>query len=74
MKPIIVFVENGKIIMTPEEFKKHMDDAYQKGYSDASSINGTWTNTPSPRNPAGWWEKITYSGSATNTTNNSINE
>ena len=52
MKHIIVFVEDGKIIMTPEEFKKHMDDAYYRGYSDASSITTTYVNT-SP-----WWEQV----------------
>ena len=43
MKPIIIMVENGKINMTFDEFKKHMDDSYQQGYRDASPI--TFTNS-----------------------------
>ena len=53
MSPIIVFVENGKIVMTPNEFKTYMNEAYTKGYTDGSSITYSSTSNTTP-----WWETI----------------
>lgn len=39
MKPIIITINDGKISMTVAEFKKHIEDAYQQGYKDATSVS-----------------------------------
>ena len=52
MKPIIITIQDNKIIMDINEFKKHIDDAYNQGYRDASSITcSTSTNR--------WWNDLT---------------
>ena len=52
MKPIIIGVtKDGKVDMTLDEFRKHMDDAYWQGYRDNTSSltvsngNGKWWDT-----------------------------
>ena len=54
MKPIIIGVtKDGKVDMTLDEFRKHVDDAYWQGYRDNTSsliaTNGSdkwWNTTP----------------------------
>lgn len=54
MKPIIIGVtKDGKVDMTLDEFRKHMDGAYWQGYQDnTSSLTQTisdgkwWNNQP----------------------------
>ena len=50
MKPIIITIKDNKISMSVEEFKKHIEDAYQQGYHDASSI--------STLNNPYWWRDL----------------
>lgn len=52
MKPIIIGItKDGKVDMTLDEFRKHMDDAYWQGYRDNTSSltvtngNGKWWDT-----------------------------
>ena len=52
MKPIIIGItKDGKVDMTLDEFRKHMDDAYWQGYRDSTSSltvtngNGKWWDT-----------------------------
>ena len=51
MKPIVIFKgvnSNGKIELTPEEFKKYVEDAYENGYKDGNktvTYAPTWTWT-----------------------------
>ena len=57
MKPIIITIKDNKISMSVEEFKKHIEDAYQQGYHDASSISAT-------NNPY-WWRDLKCNSSTT---------
>ena len=59
MKPIVIVVENGKIVMTPDEFKKHMSDAYNAGYIDGTNIYSN-TTTLNVTDSNKWWECVTY--------------
>ena len=52
MKPIIIEIKDKKIVMDVNEFKKHIEDAYQQGYQDGSSIS---TTADSPY----WWRYLT---------------
>ena len=64
MKPIIIAINNGKISMTIDEFKKHIEDAYQQGYKDGSS-SLTTVNDPF------WWRYLngnTQTGTISTTT------
>ena len=55
MKPIIIGVtKDGKVDMTLDEFRKHMDDAYWQGYRDNTS-SLTVTNGNSK-----WWDTQPY--------------
>lgn len=54
MKPIIIGVnKDGKVEMTLDEFRKHMDDAYWQGYRDNSLSSSTNGNGK-------WWETQPY--------------
>ena len=57
MKPIIITIKDNKISMSVEEFKKHIEDAYQQGYHDASSISTS-------NNPY-WWRDLNCYPTAT---------
>lgn len=62
MKPVIITLNSdGKVVMTADEFKRHMDSAYNQGWSDGN-CSGTTINYP--YSPNQWW----YSINATNTT------
>ena len=73
MKPIIIEIKDNKIVMNVNEFKKHIEDAYNQGYKDASSISTVVYDDPY------WWRKLTCDGTSitTNTTtldtNNTLN-
>lgn len=51
MKPIVIEVKDGKVIMDVHEFKKHIEYAYQQGRSDGSS--SLTYNDPH------WWRQLT---------------
>ena len=54
MKPIIIGVnKDGKVEMTLDEFRKHMDDAYWQGHRDGSLTGSTNGN-------GRWWETQPY--------------
>lgn len=65
MKPIIITIKDNKISMSVEEFKKHIEDAYQQGYHDASSIH---TST----NPY-WWRDLNCNLNSTLVGNSTLN-
>lgn len=52
MKPIIIAIKDNSVVMTIEEFKKYIDDAYHQGYRDASSITTTYNDNQ-------WWKYLT---------------
>ena len=51
MKPIVITVQDNKILMDINEFKKHINDAYDQGFRDASSITSSQSNR--------WWNELT---------------
>ncbi len=55
MKPIIIGItQSGKVDMSLDEFRKHMDEAYWQGYRDnTSSLTSTNGNTK-------WWDTQPY--------------
>lgn len=57
MKPIVIEVKDGKVIMDVHEFKKYIEDAYQQGRSDGSS--SLTYNDPY------WWRHLTTNVSDT---------
>lgn len=67
MKPVIVGItKDGKVDMTFEEFRKHMDDAYKQGHDDnslfplpSSSVCGSGSGTHNK-----WWEQAYYTCNA----------
>ena len=65
MKPIIIAINDGKISMTVDEFKKHIEDAYQQGYKDGSS-SLTTVNDPY------WWRYLTTNTNTNQATDHSI--
>lgn len=59
MKPVIITLNSdNKVVMSVEEFKRHMDEAYNQGYSDSSI-----TATPYYGNNK-WWYGVTCNGNA----------
>lgn len=62
---IIATKENGKIVMTEEEFRKYIQDSYNEGYEEGkrSNSNFTWplNTTPYPAEPL----PITYCNTTT---------
>lgn len=64
MKPVIITLNsNGKVVMSVDEFKRHMDAAYNQGYSDGNYTNATITAQPYNQR---WWYDVTCSGEALN--------
>ena len=62
----IIEIKDNKIVMEVNEFKKHIEDAYNQGYKDGSSISTVVYDDPY------WWRKLTCNGTsitALNTTN-----
>lgn len=54
MKPIVIGItKDGKVDMTLDEFRKHIDDAYWQGYRDNTSSTLTNGNEK-------WWEGSFY--------------
>lgn len=54
MNPIIIGItKDGKVDMTLDEFRKHMDDAYYQGYRE-----NTFSLTATNDNYNKWWERI----------------
>ena len=63
MKPVIITLNSdNKVVMSVEEFKRHMGSAYNQGYSDGQS---TTITTPYYGNQR-WWTDITCSDSTNN--------
>lgn len=64
MKPVIITINSdGKVVMSVDEFKRHMDSAYNQGYSDGNSTHSiTYLNANKP-----WWEDLTINGGLTTT-------
>ena len=61
MKPIIITVNSdNKVVMSVEEFKRHMDTACSKGYSDGCSTCSI-TTTPYYDNNK-WWKDVSCNG------------
>ena len=56
MKPVIITLNSdGKVVMSVDEFKRHMDNAYNQGYSDGNSSHSiAYYNAPK-----NWWEDLT---------------
>lgn len=58
MKPIVIAVENGKIVLTKEQFEKYLSDAYEEGKRDGTvTVPYLPTNFPSdnPYKPYVTW-------------------
>lgn len=56
MKPIVIVTDgNGKVIMTVEELKKVLDDAFEQGKAAGTTNIHTHTNTY-----RGWWNEPYY--------------
>ena len=56
MKPVIITLNSdGKVVISVDEFKRHMDAAYNQGYTDGqySSITITTYN-----NTNQWWKDV----------------
>ena len=65
MKPVIITLNlDNKVVMSVEEFKRHMDAAYNQGYSDGNSAVAI-ASTPYNQK---WWYDVTCNGTALNTT------
>lgn len=65
MKPVIITLNSdNKVVMSVEEFKRHMDAAYNQGYSDGNSAATTLAATPYNKK---WWYDVTCNGQALNT-------
>lgn len=62
MKPVIITLNSdNKVVMSVEEFKRHMDAAYNQGYSDGNSAATTITTTPYNQK---WWYDVTCSNAS----------
>ena len=60
MKPIIIGVtKDGKVDMTIEDFRKHMNDAYNQGYND-NSLTSSLSNLYGSDTNSKWWENLQY--------------
>ena len=56
MKPVIITLNSdNKIVMSVEEFKRHMDAAYNQGYSDGCSTSSITTQPYYDK----WWYGVT---------------
>lgn len=65
MKPVIITLNSdNKVVMSVEEFKHHMDAAYNQGHSDGTMASATITY---PSNANKWWYDVTCNGSVLNT-------
>ena len=62
MKPIIIEIKDNKIVMDVNEFKKHIEDAYQQGYSDGNSAGTITYNDPY------WWRYLSPTITCTDST------
>ena len=71
MKPVIITLNSdNKVVMSVDEFKRHMDAAYNQGYSDGNSAATTITATPYNQR---WWYDVTCNNtSLTDYANNHI--
>lgn len=58
MKPIIITIKDNNVVMSIEEFKKHINDAYHQGYQDGSL-------TLSNANDNHWWKYLTCNDTLT---------
>lgn len=58
MKPIVITIQDNKIMMSIDEFKKHINDAYDQGFRDASSITSSQSNR--------WWNELYVGNSSIN--------
>lgn len=56
MKPIIIEIKDNKIVMDVNEFKKHIEDAYNQGYKDGSSVGTVIYDDPY------CWRRLTCNG------------
>ena len=43
MKPMVIKVENGRVDITYEEFKKYVDEVYKEGYEDGKKSIPSYT-------------------------------
>lgn len=61
MKPVIIFVKNrtkdGKIILTENELKEVLEEAYAQGYEDAKEKYEFTLTAPDTTD---WWKKYPY--------------
>lgn len=62
MKPIIIEINDNKIVMDVNEFKKHIEDAYNQGYKDGSSVGTVIYDDPY------WWRRLTCNGTSITST------
>jgi hypothetical protein len=71
MKPVIITLNSdGKVVMSVEEFKRHMDEAYNQGYTDGTAASTTITY---PYNSNKWWYGVSSITTANTLTTDSIN-
>lgn len=60
MKPVIVALNsNDKVVMSMDEFKSHMDAAYNQGYNDGFAYASTTITIDNATQP--WWQDLTVS-------------
>ena len=52
MRPIVITIKDDNVVMSVDEFKKYIEDAYQQGYRDGSP-SLTTVNDPY------WWRRVT---------------
>lgn len=64
MKPVIITLNSdNKVVMSVEEFKRHMDAAYNQGHSDGTMASTT-INYPSNAHNK-WWYDVTCNDTVT---------
>lgn len=70
MKPVIITLNSdNKVVMSVEEFKRHMDAAYNQGHSDGTMASATITY---PSNANKWWYDVTCNGTTLNAATSAI--
>lgn len=67
MKPIIIEIKDNKIVMDVNDFKKHIEDAYNQGYKDGSSVGTVIYDDPY------WWRRLNCNGTSITSTLNTTN-
>ena len=65
MKPVIITLNSdNNVVMSVDEFRRHMDSAYNQGWSDGNSSLTTISTTPYYGNQR-WWTDVTCNATDT---------